>query len=363
MPIRLFGTGDASWGAPSPNTKYSSYVPNGNASRPASGTRGRNPSTAEIDWGNAGGWACVSSPEAAGSIGPAWVGVTFNYLEPAASCYLAYKASMDLVEARNLPGHVGIIMDGNGRWAQLRGQPRVAGHREGAMAVRRTVRAARRLGLEALTLYAFSEQNWARPEEEVDALMLLLRDFLLSERDEILENGIRLNAVGNLGRLPALVRAVLDPLRYDTQANRSMTLTLALSYGGREEIASAARELAKAVAAGRISPEDVTPESLRAHMPSLAMGDPDLVIRTGGERRISNFLLYGLAYAELHFADVLWPDFAERELFAAIASFQRRERRFGLVDAQADKPVQSPGTSPLSSSLAGASARITRIAI
>src|SRR6185312_1706423 len=199
-----------------------------------------------------------------------------------------------LVEARNLPSHVGIIMDGNGRWAQLRGEPRKRGHREGSQAVRRVVRAARRLGLRALTLYAFSEQNWARPDQEVDALMELLREFLLSERDEILGNGIRLNAIGNLGRLPAIVRAVLDPLRSESSAKDEMTLTLALSYGGREEIASAARELAKEVQAGRIDPDDVTPERLREKMPSLAVGDPDLIIRTGGERRISNFLLYGL---------------------------------------------------------------------
>ncbi len=236
-----------------------------------------------------------------------------------------------LVEARNLPSHVGIIMDGNGRWAQLRGRPRVEGHREGSRAVRRIVRSARRLGLRALTLYAFSEQNWARPDEEVDALMLLLRDFLLSEREEILDNGIRLNAVGNLGRLPGVVRAVLDPLRKESEARTEMTLTLALSYGGREEIANAARELAAEVARGAIAPEDVTEEALRARMPSLSVGDPDLVIRTGGERRISNFLLYGLAYAELHFADVLWPDFDAPDLYEAIASFQRRERRFGLV--------------------------------
>jgi undecaprenyl diphosphate synthase len=266
---------------------------------------------------------------------------------------------MDFVEARNLPGHVGIIMDGNGRWAQLRGQPRAAGHREGALSVRRTVRVARRLGLRALTLYAFSEQNWARPEEEVEALMLLLREYLLTEREEILDNGIRLNAIGNLGRLPPPVRAVLDPLRRDSAENAAMTLTLALSYGGREEIAHAARELAKAVASGRIGPEDVTPEALREHMPSLTVGDPDLVIRTGGEHRISNFLLYGLAYAELHFAEVLWPDFAERDLFSAIASFQKRERRFGHVGA----PSQIGPSSPVASPLASASASITRIAI
>jgi undecaprenyl diphosphate synthase len=288
------------------------------------------------------------------------------------SCYLANNSSMDFVEARNLPGHVGIIMDGNGRWAQSRGLPRAAGHREGAAAVRRTVRLARRLGLKALTLYAFSEQNWARPEEEVDALMMLLRDFLLSEREEILDNGIRLNAIGNLGRLPSLVRAVLEPLRHESENNGDMVLTLALSYGGREEIANAARELAKAVAAGRIRLDDVTAEALREHMPSLSVGDPDLVIRTGGERRISNFLLYGLAYAELHFADVLWPDFNEHDLFAAIASYQKRERRFGLVSAQVSAGVEGPaqaegaregGTSPIESALAAVTGAITRIAI
>ena len=250
-----------------------------------------------------------------------------------------------LVEARNLPSHVGIIMDGNGRWAQLRGGPRVDGHREGSRAVRRIVRCARRLGLRALTLYAFSEQNWARPDEEVDALMQLLREFLLSERDEILDNGIRLNAVGNLGRLPGVVRAVLDPLRKDSAIETEMTLTLALSYGGREEIATAARELAVEVARGNLRPEDVTEDALHRRMPSLSVGDPDLVIRTGGERRISNFLLYGLAYAELHFADVLWPDFTEADLYAAIASYQTRERRFGLVgkpavpDSDTEKPA------------------------
>ncbi len=248
---------------------------------------------------------------------------------------------MNRVEARNLPSHVGIIMDGNGRWAQQRGLPRSKGHSEGSQAVRRIVRVARRLGLRALTLYAFSEQNWARPEDEVDALMLLLREFLLSERDELLDHGIRLHAVGNLGRLPGIVRAVLDPLRRETETNHEMTLTLALSYGGREEIAAAAREIAIAVAAGRMRPEDVTPEALHGRIPSLAVGDPDLVIRTGGERRISNFLLYGLAYAELHFSDVLWPDFGAEDLFAAIGSYQARERRFGHVGKPAE-PIFAP---------------------
>jgi undecaprenyl diphosphate synthase len=261
---------------------------------------------------------------------------------------------MNLVEARNLPSHVGIIMDGNGRWAQLRNRVRAQGHTEGAAAVRRTVRAARKLGLKALTLYAFSEQNWARPEEEVDALMGLLREYLLNEREELLDNGIRLSAIGNLGRMPALVRAVLDPLRGETADNDKMTLTLALSYGGREEIASAARDLARAVVAGELSVDDVTVDALHERMPSLAVGDPDLVIRTGGERRISNFLLYGLAYAELYFADVLWPDFDAPDLYAAIQSFQSRERRFGLVGAAA---------TPIASAVQGVSAKVTRIAI
>ena len=238
---------------------------------------------------------------------------------------------MVLVEARNLPSHVGIIMDGNGRWAQQRGLPRVRGHKEGAQSVRRVGRAARRLGLRALTLYAFSEQNWARPEEEVDALMELLREFLLSERDELLDNGIRLNAVGNLGRLPAIVRAALDPLRSDTKSHKQMTLTLALSYGGREEIADAARELARRVANGSMRWEDVNVGELRSVIPSVSVGDPDLVIRTGGERRISNFMLFGLAYSELFFSDALWPEFSSDDLYAAVASFQARERRFGLV--------------------------------
>jgi undecaprenyl diphosphate synthase len=243
----------------------------------------------------------------------------------------SFLDAMLYVEAKNLPAHIGIIMDGNGRWAQLRGKARVEGHREGSRAVRRIVRAARRLGIRALTLYAFSEQNWARPELEVDALMQLLRDFLLSERDDILDNGIRLNAIGNLGRLPAIVRAVLDPLRQDSARHDAMTLTLALSYGGREEIATAARELAREVVSGTRGIDEITEDALKSKMPSLAVGDPDLVIRTGGERRISNFLLYGLAYAELHFADVLWPDFSEADLYGAIASYQTRERRFGLV--------------------------------
>jgi len=238
---------------------------------------------------------------------------------------------MNLVEGKNLPRHVGIIMDGNGRWAELRGEPREAGHKAGSAAVRRVVRASRRLGLDALTLYAFSEQNWARPAGEVDALMGLLREFLVSERSEILENDIRLVAIGDLSRLPAFVRDVLDPLRMASAPNGRMTLALALSYGGREEIAKAAQELAVEAARGHLDPSTITAAMLGARMPSLGAGDPDLIIRTGGEFRLSNFLLYGAAYAELAFFDRLWPDFTEDDLFAAIGSYQRRERRFGQV--------------------------------
>jgi undecaprenyl diphosphate synthase len=238
---------------------------------------------------------------------------------------------MVLVEATNLPKHVGIIMDGNGRWAEQRGRSRVEGHREGSKTVRTIVRAARRLGIETLTLYAFSEQNWSRPENEVGALWTLLHDYLCSERDEILDNGIRLNAVGNIGKLPGLVRAVLEPLRQESHRNRGMTLNLALSYGGREEIADAARELATRVANGSMKAEDVTTETLGRIMPSLEGGDPDLIIRTGGEKRISNFLLYGLAYAELFFSDALWPEFTIEEFYRGVRAFQQRERRFGNV--------------------------------
>ena len=239
-------------------------------------------------------------------------------------------------------------MDGNGRWAEARGEPREAGHKAGSAAVRRVVRAARRLGLEALTLYTFSEQNWARPLGEVEALMGLLREFLVTERSEILENDIRLVAIGDLERLPPTVREVLDPLRAASEPNHKMTLALALSYGGREEIAAAARDLARDVAAGRLNPDAIDAALLASRIPSLSVGDPDLILRTGGEYRLSNFLLYGAAYAELAFTDRLWPDFDEGDFFAAIANYQQRERRFGLVSKQIAAEEAQLGSGPLS---------------
>jgi len=232
------------------------------------------------------------------------------------------------VKARPLPRHVAIIMDGNGRWAEARGLPRVAGHREGSESVRAVTREARRIGIEALTLYAFSSENWGRPDDEVDALMHLLAEFLESERGEMRENQIRLNAIGELDRLPPAVREKLAMVRAETAANAGLTLTLALSYGARQEIVHAARRAAAARGTA-LSAEDLEASLWTAGLPEL-----DLLVRTSGERRISNFLLWQCAYAELAFSDVLWPDFRERELLGAVEDYQRRERRYGLTGAQ-----------------------------
>ena len=232
------------------------------------------------------------------------------------------------MRSRPLPRHVAIIMDGNGRWAEARGLPRVAGHREGAEAVRAITRAARRIGLEALTLYAFSTENWGRPEPEVDALMHLLADFLESERGEMMSNGIRLNAIGDLPRLPAVVREKLAAVRAETASQRGMTLTLALSYGGRQELVQAARRAAAAKGPA-LEASDLEAALWTAGLPEL-----DLLVRTSGERRISNFLLWQCAYAELVFTEVLWPDFRDPELLSALAEYQARQRRFGMTGAQ-----------------------------
>jgi undecaprenyl diphosphate synthase len=236
--------------------------------------------------------------------------------------------------ASSLPRHVGIIMDGNGRWAQQRNRPRIEGHRAGADSVRDIVRASRQLGLEALTLYAFSSQNWARPVEEVAGLMQLLREFLIDERAEILDNGIRLDALGDLDRLPALVRDPLEELRAASKANSNMVLTLALSYGGRESITRAARAAAADIAAGIIRAEDLDADRLGSYLPTSSLPPLDLLIRTSGEQRISNFMLWELAYAELVFIDVLWPEFRRQHLYQCIEQYAARERRYGMTSAQ-----------------------------
>ncbi|MCA9684144.1 MAG: di-trans,poly-cis-decaprenylcistransferase [Myxococcales bacterium] len=234
-----------------------------------------------------------------------------------------------------LPGHVGIIMDGNGRWATERGLRREQGHSKGADSVREVVRAARRIGLDALTLFAFSSQNWDRPQREVFHLMHLLRRYLIEERSEIMDNDIRLVTVGNVDRLPRMVLRPLSELVNASAHNRGMVLCLALSYGGRETIAAAARDIARAAARGDIDPEDIDPEFFGRFMPTSTMLPPlDLLIRTSGERRVSNFFLWEVAYAELHFSPVLWPDFGEAELWTALRDYGKRERRFGLTSSQ-----------------------------
>jgi undecaprenyl diphosphate synthase len=236
--------------------------------------------------------------------------------------------------AQDLPRHVGIIMDGNGRWAQQRGQPRLDGHRAGAESVRDITRASRELGLEALTLYAFSSQNWARPAAEVAGLMQLLRDFIIDERAEIMDNGIRLDALGDIERLPPLVRDPLEELRQASARNSKMVLTLALSYGGRESITRAARDAARDFAAGILRPDDLDADRLGGYLPTAALPPLDLLIRTSGEQRISNFMLWELAYAELIFTDTLWPEFRREHLYQCLEAYAARERRFGLTSAQ-----------------------------
>jgi undecaprenyl diphosphate synthase len=233
-----------------------------------------------------------------------------------------------------LPRHVAVIMDGNGRWAEQRNLPRADGHRAGADSVRDVVRAARQVGIEALTLYAFSSQNWDRPVDEVQALMHLLHDYLIEERPEIMENDIRLRAIGRIDQLPAQVRAPLDALIADSAGNRTMSLTLALSYGGRESLVDAMRAAVADAAAGRLAAHQVSEAQLAALLPTSPLPPLDLLIRTSGEQRISNFLLWEAAYAELYFCDTLWPDFRRQQLYEALEEYARRERRFGLTTAQ-----------------------------
>ncbi|MFL5423165.1 MAG: polyprenyl diphosphate synthase [Myxococcales bacterium] len=229
---------------------------------------------------------------------------------------------------------MGIIMDGNGRWAQARGLPRLEGHRRGSDSVREVTRAARKLGLPALTLYAFSAQNWNRPPEEVSGLMDLLRDYLESERREILDNGIKLHAIGELDRLPARVRDPLEELRRASAQGMGMVLTLALSYGGREEIVAMARKVAEDARKGTLLPDDVDAAAVEDRLWTHGLPPLELVVRTSGEVRVSNFLLWQLAYAEIHLTETLWPDFGEEDLLVALDDFQNRERRFGKTSAQ-----------------------------
>jgi undecaprenyl diphosphate synthase len=220
-------------------------------------------------------------------------------------------------------------MDGNGRWATARGLPRIAGHRTGAEAVRRTVRAAAELGIGYLTLFGFSSENWKRPLQEIDGLMGLLRHYLRGEIAEIHRNGVRLRVIGQRARLAADIVTLIENGEALTRENTGLQLTIALSYGGRDEIAAAARALAHQVAAGKLDPDTIDEMMVGEHLLTADMPDPDLVIRTSGEQRISNFLLWQTAYAEFSFTDTLWPDFAKSDLEKAVQDFHGRDRRYG----------------------------------
>jgi undecaprenyl diphosphate synthase len=234
----------------------------------------------------------------------------------------------------NLPAHVAIIMDGNGRWARRRGLPRTAGHRAGVKTVKRIVTAAGEAGIKYLTLYTFSEQNWSRPKAEVSAIMQLLYETTKRELNEMAEKNVRLMATGRIESLsPRRRDALLDAIE-KTRHNTGIVLNLALSYGGRTEILDACRELARLVKRGKLDPEQLQESDIREHLYTNGLPDPDLLIRTSGEMRLSNFLLWQTAYTELYVTDVLWPDFSEDDFFRAIWEFQNRERRFGKVAGQ-----------------------------
>ncbi len=244
---------------------------------------------------------------------------------------------MDTIEslkAGPLPRHLAIIMDGNGRWAKQRGKLRIFGHENGVKAVRETVENSAKLGIEFLTLYAFSTENWKRPKLEVDTLMNLLVSSLKKELKTLHKNNIRLNAIGNIDSLPSKAYAELQEVIEKTSKNSGMVLTLALSYGAREEIKHAIQEISLKVKNNIISPENIDDTIINSHLYTHNLPDVDLLVRTSGEHRISNFLLWQIAYAELYFMDVFWPDFREEHLAEAIKNYQNRERRFGKTSEQ-----------------------------
>jgi undecaprenyl diphosphate synthase len=238
------------------------------------------------------------------------------------------------LDPRKIPRHVAIIPDGNGRWAESRGLPRVAGYRNGAEIVREIVRGAHELGIQWLTFYAFSTENWKRPSEEIDAIMAYLEEFIVRDADELVRNGIRVDAIGRLSNLSPSIQSLLADLIARTEGNDEMRLTFALSYGGRAEIVDAVRAIARSVEAGVIEPDAIDEKCVQANLYCTDMPDPDLLIRTGGEHRISNFLLWQLAYTEFFTSDVLWPDFTKTQLVEALCAYQQRERRFGRTPAQ-----------------------------
>lgn len=233
-----------------------------------------------------------------------------------------------------LPKHIAIIMDGNGRWAQARGKPRVYGHTKGVQSVQETIEACVKEGIQYLTLYAFSEENWGRPATEVRGILSLLNTYIIRKREELKRNNVRLRTIGSLSRLPANSQNLLKETKAYLADGTGLTLTVAISYGARNEIVQAAQQLAQAVARGELKPEQIDQECFASYLDTAKIPDPDLFIRTSGEQRVSNFLLWQISYSELWFTPVMWPDFRARHLLEAIDYFQTRKRRFGLTDAQ-----------------------------
>jgi undecaprenyl diphosphate synthase len=235
---------------------------------------------------------------------------------------------------RRIPKHVALILDGNGRWATQRGLARTKGHEHGANAVRTAVRGAHERRIEVLTLYAFSVNNWSRPKEEVDALMRICTEFAEGEREDLVQRGVRVRIVGELDDVPTRTRRAMERLIDDTAKGTQMTLALALNYGGRRDVVNAIRALAIRARAGMVMPEEIDESSLRSFLTTSTLPDPDLIIRTGGERRLSDFLLFESAYAELFFTETYWPDFTEATLDEALAAYARRQRRYGKTGNQ-----------------------------
>lgn len=241
---------------------------------------------------------------------------------------------IDLLDMSRLPEHVAIIMDGNGRWANLKGEPRSAGHAEGVNAVHRATEFSSDIGIEYLTLYAFSKENWNRPQEEVDTLMYLIGWAIERELPDLIRNNVKIRLIGDIGRIPEEARKKLRNAEASTADCTGLTLGMCLSYSSRWEISRAASILADKAKRGEIAPEDITEEMIASNLDTAGIPDPDLLIRTGGEERVSNFLLWQIAYSELFFTPVLWPDFSKADYARAIIDFQHRERRFGKTSAQ-----------------------------
>jgi len=240
-----------------------------------------------------------------------------------------------------VPRHLAIIMDGNGRWAEQRRLPRILGHRKGVETVQRIVDECLGLGIGYLTLYAFSSENWGRPRDEVDALMGLLGNFLKKELSQLQGRGIRLMAIGELDRLPEATSRILKDIIEKTQYNKKMVMNLALSYGSRNELTRAVRKVARDVAGGKLQPDNISEQDIGARLDTHGIPDPDLLVRTSGEMRISNFLLWQIAYTELYFTETLWPDFSREELMQAVQVYSNRQRRFGLTGAQLDSTTEA----------------------